>query len=157
MGRPTKDRRSSCHTSVNQFLTSDVEPPRYRHNSPDVRRVRPASPCRSTDASPLEAFRLLAIYNIYPTELAILAPSCNVVHITRAIAMTPAPHFEALLESVEALSVEEQEILIDLVRRRLVERRRAEIAANIAKAQAEYQAGQMCRGTVDELMAKLNE
>jgi hypothetical protein len=71
--------------------------------------------------------------------------------------MTPAPHFEALLESVEALSVEEQEILIDLVRRRLVERRRAEIAANIAKAQAEYQAGQMCRGTVDELMAKLNE
>lgn len=67
------------------------------------------------------------------------------------------PHFEAVLESVEALSVEEQEVLIDLVRRRLVERRRTEIAANIAKAQEEYQAGKVRRGTVDELIAELTE
>lgn len=73
------------------------------------------------------------------------------------LAMTQAPRFEALLESVEALSVEEQELFIDLVRRRLVERRRAEIAVNITRAQEEYQAGQVQRGTVDELIAELNE
>ena len=71
--------------------------------------------------------------------------------------MTQAPRFEAVLESVEALSVEEQEILINLVSRRLVERRRSEIAANIAKAQEEYQAGKVRRGTVDELMVELTE
>lgn len=73
------------------------------------------------------------------------------------VAMTQAPRFEALLESVEALSVEEQELLIDLVHRRLVERRRAEITVNITKAQEEYQAGKVQRGTVDELIAELNE
>lgn len=74
-----------------------------------------------------------------------------------AKAMIQAPRFDAVLESIESLSVEEQEILIDLVRRRLVERRRAEIAANIAKAQEEYQAGKLRRGTVDELIAELTE
>jgi hypothetical protein len=69
--------------------------------------------------------------------------------------MTKVSSFDAVIESVEALSVEEQEALLDLVRRRLVERRRAEIAANIARAQEEYQSGMMSRGTVDELMAEL--
>lgn len=63
--------------------------------------------------------------------------------------------FNEVLEHVEAMSVEDQEALIDLVQRRLVERKRAEIAANIAKAQEEYQAGQVFRGTVDELIADL--
>jgi hypothetical protein len=69
--------------------------------------------------------------------------------------MTKGFSFDAVIESVEALSVEEQEALLDLVRRRLVERRRAEIAANIARAQEEYKTGKMLRGTVDELMAEL--
>ena len=69
--------------------------------------------------------------------------------------MTQITSFNEILESVEQLSVEDQEALIDLVRRRLVERRRAEIAANIVKAQEEYQTGQVFRGTVDELMAEL--
>lgn len=63
--------------------------------------------------------------------------------------------FNEVLEHVEAMSVEDQKALIDLVQQRLVERRRAEIAANIAKAQEEYQVGQVFRGTVDELMAEL--
>jgi hypothetical protein len=69
--------------------------------------------------------------------------------------MTKGFSFDAVLESVEALSVEEQEALLDLVRRRLVERRRSEIAANMARAQEEYKTGKMFRGTVDELMAEL--
>lgn len=71
--------------------------------------------------------------------------------------MAQITSFDAVLESVEKLSVEDQEVLIDLVRRRLVERRRAEIATNIVKSQEEYQAGQVVRGNVDDLMAELNK
>ncbi len=66
-------------------------------------------------------------------------------------------NFEKVLESVEALSVDEQEVLIDLVQRRLVERRRSEIEAHIAQAKAEYQAGKVFRGTVAQVVAELRE
>jgi len=65
--------------------------------------------------------------------------------------------FNAVLESIEALPTEEQEILIDLIQRRLVERRRTEIADNISQSMQEYQAGQVFRGSVDELMAELTD
>jgi hypothetical protein len=69
--------------------------------------------------------------------------------------MTQITSFHEILESVEQLPVEDQEALIDLIRQRLVERRRAEIATNIVKAQDEYKTRQVFRGTVDELMAEL--
>lgn len=71
--------------------------------------------------------------------------------------MMQVSKFEQVLESVEALSVDEQEVLIDVVRRRLTERRRAEIATNIAQAQVEYQAGQLLRGTVAQIMDELRK
>jgi hypothetical protein len=71
--------------------------------------------------------------------------------------MTQISDFNEILESVEKLSVEDQKALLDVVQRRLVERRRSEIAKNIVKAQEEYQAGQVIRGTVDELMAELTK
>lgn len=71
--------------------------------------------------------------------------------------MTQTSRFEQVLESVEALSIDEQEVLIDVVQRRLTERRRSEIAANIAQAQVEYQAGQLLRGTVAQIMDELRK
>lgn len=70
--------------------------------------------------------------------------------------MDRASHFEIVLESVETLPEEDQLVLIDLIRKRLAEQRRAEIAANIAETRQEYQAGRVQRGTVEELMAELN-
>jgi hypothetical protein len=65
--------------------------------------------------------------------------------------------FDRVLESIETLSLEEQEALIDLVQRRLAEKRRDEIAANIAQARVEYQSGQVFRGTVAEIMDELSK
>jgi Mor family transcriptional regulator len=65
--------------------------------------------------------------------------------------------FDQILENIDRLSVEDQEVLIDLVKRRLIEQRRAEIARNIVEAKAEYQAGQTFRGSFDEVMAELNQ
>jgi hypothetical protein len=70
--------------------------------------------------------------------------------------MTQTSTFNNALETIEAFPVEDQQALIDLLQKRLVENRRAEIAANIAQAQAEYEAGQVVRGSIDDIMNELN-
>ena len=65
--------------------------------------------------------------------------------------------FGAVMEVVETLPLEDREMLLDLVRRRLIEQRRAEIAANIARPREEYQQGQVRRGTVDDLLGELSD
>jgi hypothetical protein len=69
--------------------------------------------------------------------------------------MESTSQLEAVLESVEALPADDQEILVDLIRKRLSERRRSEILANIAESRAEYRTGRVRRGTADELMAEI--
>jgi hypothetical protein len=71
--------------------------------------------------------------------------------------MASVSRLDQVLESIEDLSVDEQETLIDLMRHRLAERRRSEIAANIAQAQVEYQTGEVFRGTVAQIMDELRK
>ena len=65
--------------------------------------------------------------------------------------------FQEALEIVEALPEDQQENLIDIVRRRLIERRREVLAEHIKEAREEYNRGEVRRGTVDELMKELGE
>ena len=65
--------------------------------------------------------------------------------------------FNQILEAIELLPIDEQKDLINIVKHRQVERRREEIAANIAKAHQEYQQNEVFRGTVDDVIAELNE
>jgi hypothetical protein len=71
--------------------------------------------------------------------------------------MTSVSRLDQVLESIENLSVDEQETLIDLISHRLAERRRSEIAANITQAQVEYQTGKVFRGTVTQIMDELRK
>ncbi|MEH1766350.1 hypothetical protein [Nostoc sp.] len=71
--------------------------------------------------------------------------------------MTSFSRLDQVLESIEDLSVDEQETLIDLIRHRLAERRRSVIAANIAQAQVEYQTGKVFRGTVTQIIDELRK
>ncbi|MBW4675057.1 MAG: hypothetical protein KME52_13825 [Desmonostoc geniculatum HA4340-LM1] len=71
--------------------------------------------------------------------------------------MTQFSRLDRVLESVEDLSIDEQEVLIELIRHRLAERRRSEIAANITQAQVEYQTGKVFRGTVNQIMDELRK
>ena len=71
--------------------------------------------------------------------------------------MTQTVNFNQILEMIEKLSLDEQEELIDIVRHRQIERRREEIAGNIAKAKQEYEQGKAFRGTVDQIIAELNK
>ena len=60
--------------------------------------------------------------------------------------------FDAVLDSVEQWPLEAQVELIEIIRRRLIQRRRAEIARHITEVREAYRAGQVKRGTVEEIL-----
>jgi len=68
---------------------------------------------------------------------------------------TASSRFQEVIETVEALPPADQELLIDIIRQRLLQPRRAEIAADIAEARQAYQCGEVRRGTVADLMDEL--
>jgi hypothetical protein len=71
--------------------------------------------------------------------------------------MSQPSTFQAIIESVEALSEKEQDLLFDLIYKRRIAKRRQEIAQN---AQATMQAvtnGTAQRVTATELMASIFE
>ena len=55
------------------------------------------------------------------------------------MAMKSTLTFNEILEEIEALPEDDRATLIDLLQRRRVERRRSDIAANIAEAKQAYQ------------------
>ena len=63
--------------------------------------------------------------------------------------------FDELLETIDQLPIEQQETLLDLLERRVVELRRQQIAHNAAEARQLYHAGKLPSGSVDDLMADL--
>ena len=71
--------------------------------------------------------------------------------------MVQQMQFNQILEAIELLPLDEQEDLINIVKHRQIERRREEIAANIAKARQEYQQNEVFRGTVDDVITELNK
>jgi hypothetical protein len=65
--------------------------------------------------------------------------------------------FQEALDMIESLPESQQEDLIDLIRRRLVEQKRQKIAKCIRKARKEYAKGKVKRGSVDDLMKELSK
>lgn len=63
--------------------------------------------------------------------------------------------FGEILEAADHLTVEEQESLLDILKKRLLARRRAELAKNVQDAYEEFQAGKSRVVTPDELMAEI--
>jgi U3 small nucleolar ribonucleoprotein component len=63
--------------------------------------------------------------------------------------------FGEVLDTVEQLSLEDQEALTDIIRRRIIEQRREELAKDIQEAQEEFEAGNARPVTPDELIAEI--
>lgn len=63
--------------------------------------------------------------------------------------------FQEVLEATDRLSWEEQETLIDVLQRRLVEQRRAELLQDIQAARQEFQAGDCQPMTPSEIMREI--
>ncbi len=63
--------------------------------------------------------------------------------------------FQTLVDCVEELSEEEQDILFNLIHKRRIEKRRAEIANNAKDTLTAFKLGQAKRGNIDDLKADL--
>ena len=68
-----------------------------------------------------------------------------------------APRFQKVIEVIEELPPDDQALLIEIIHRRLIQHRRAELAAEIAEARDAYRQGNVHRGTVADLMQGINE
>ena len=63
--------------------------------------------------------------------------------------------FDGVLDAIDSFSISDQETLIALVKKRISDRRRHEMATNIQQAQIEYQSGQLFQGTIEDAIAEL--
>ena len=71
------------------------------------------------------------------------------------MAPTKESPFQKALATIEALPSHQQVDLVEVMRRRLAESRRDEIAANIREAKADFRKGQVKKGTLPDLMKDL--
>ncbi|MCU0566456.1 MAG: hypothetical protein MUF49_07650 [Oculatellaceae cyanobacterium Prado106] len=69
--------------------------------------------------------------------------------------MAKTSEFQKALETVEALPLEAQEILIDIIHKRLSQQRRAKLVQEVHEAEQDYAEGQVRRGTVADLMSEI--
>jgi len=69
--------------------------------------------------------------------------------------LSVAPDFQTLIETVESLPLDEQDMLIEIIRSRVIQQRRADLAAEIAKARDDFRRGDVRRGTAADAMAEL--
>jgi enhancing lycopene biosynthesis protein 2 len=65
--------------------------------------------------------------------------------------------FQKALDIVESLPDYQQEDLINIITRRLIEQRRNLLADSIKEAREEYARGEVKKGSVDDLMKELSE
>ncbi len=75
--------------------------------------------------------------------------------LEHSVTMTPASPFEAALDVIDRLPTDDQEAIIEIVRRRISDRRRREIADNARATLQAFREGRASYGTVDDLRQEL--
>ncbi|MFO7683513.1 MAG: hypothetical protein R6X34_26060 [Chloroflexota bacterium] len=70
---------------------------------------------------------------------------------------TETYQFRDILEVVETWPLKDQSLLIEIIQRRLTEKRREELALEIREAREDYQLGNVNRGSLSDLMAELDD
>ena len=65
------------------------------------------------------------------------------------------PSFHVVVDAADRLTTEEQETLIELLNRRLANRRRTELVQDIREAQREFDSGALRPTTPDEIMKEI--
>ena len=65
--------------------------------------------------------------------------------------------FQQAIETVEALPLEDQAVLVDIIQQRLKQQRREELLQRVAETERDYVTGNIRRGSVADLMAELDD
>jgi hypothetical protein len=78
------------------------------------------------------------------------------VHEIQGAKMSTIPHFDDVVDAAGSLTIEEQEALIEILRRRIIEKNRRQIAKDIKDSQREFSEGKCQIVTpgqcIDEIM-----
>jgi hypothetical protein len=64
-------------------------------------------------------------------------------------------HLDQILDEIASLSLDEQEMLLDLLKKRNIEQKRLRITREVREAQREHKKGLTKRGTVEDLIKDL--
>ncbi|MDJ1184717.1 hypothetical protein [Roseofilum casamattae] len=64
--------------------------------------------------------------------------------------------FQDLIEKVETFSLEDREILIDILQKRISEQKRLQLAREVAEVREDYRNGKVFFGTVDDFLEQLD-
>jgi hypothetical protein len=70
--------------------------------------------------------------------------------------MTKTSAFQKAIESVERLSLEDQEILLDILQKRLHQQRRTNLTQEITEIRQEFTQGQVTFGSVEQFLKELD-
>lgn len=65
--------------------------------------------------------------------------------------------FGQAIESVESLSLEDQQILLDILQKRLQEQKRANLSQQIREIRQEFAEGNVEFGSIDQFLAQLDQ
>ncbi|HNS01895.1 MAG TPA: hypothetical protein PKM78_05870 [Anaerolineae bacterium] len=71
------------------------------------------------------------------------------------LATTPTTSFDAALELIDRLPPDDQEAIIEIVRKRIIDHRRGEIADNAQATLQAFREGRASYGTADDLRREL--
>ena len=64
-------------------------------------------------------------------------------------------HLDQILDEIASLSLDEQEMLIAILKKRNVEQKRLRVAREVKEARREHKKGLTKRGTIDDLIKDL--
>ena len=77
-----------------------------------------------------------------------MQPKLNTIQTSR---------FQQVIEVIETLSLDDQEILLDILGKRLHALRRAQLCQEIIETRQEYKEGKVTLGNVDDFLAALDQ
>jgi hypothetical protein len=64
--------------------------------------------------------------------------------------------FSEIVDAADALSIDEQQALLEILRRRIADRNRAQLARDVQEARGEYASGSARPATVKQIMDEAN-
>ena len=65
--------------------------------------------------------------------------------------------FQDLIDAVESLPLDDQSMLVELINKRITEKRRAELVAEVHEARRAFKNGEVKRGMIEDLMRDLED
>lgn len=65
--------------------------------------------------------------------------------------------FQDLIEAVESLPLDDQSTLVDIINKRIIEKRRTNLVVEVKEAREAFRRGEVKRGSVEDLMKDLED